>query len=159
MISRLAPNWRSCEKISGAIGLLSCASTSPTSRSFQTKRTWKIPSDAIAGIPRDLLGAARIDGASELRIFARVVLPLGIPAIASLGIFQVLFVWNDLLVGLVLAQDNKPIAPEIFSQLRQFGANLEIIAPAAFFSAVIPLAIFAMFQRYFVEGLLAGSVK
>ena len=113
----------------------------------------------FAGIPRDLLEAARIDGASELRIFARVVLPLGIPAIASLGIFQVLFVWNDLLVGLVLAQDNKPIAPEIFSQLRQFGANLEIIAPAAFFSAVIPLAIFAMFQRYFVEGLLAGSVK
>lgn len=113
----------------------------------------------FAGIPRDLLEAARIDGASELRIFARVVLPLGIPAIASLGIFQVLFVWNDLLVGLVLAQDNQPIAPEIFSQLRQFGANLEIIAPAAFFSAVVPLAIFAMFQRYFVEGLLAGSVK
>lgn len=113
----------------------------------------------FAGIPRDLLEAARIDGASELRIFARVVLPLGIPAIASLGIFQVLFVWNDLLVGLVLAQENQPIAPEIFSQLRQFGANLEIIAPAAFFSAVVPLTIFAMFQRYFVEGLLAGSVK
>ncbi|MEO5576055.1 MAG: carbohydrate ABC transporter permease [Gaiellaceae bacterium] len=113
----------------------------------------------FAGIPRDLLEAARIDGASEFRIFARVVLPLGIPAIASLGIFQVLFVWNDLLVGLVLAQENQPIAPEIFSQLRQFGANLEIIAPAAFFSAVIPLTIFAMFQRYFVEGLLAGSVK
>ncbi len=113
----------------------------------------------FAGIPRDLLEAARIDGASEFRIFARVVLPLGIPAIASLGIFQVLFVWNDLLVGLVLAQDNQPIAPEIFSQLRQFGANLEIIAPAAFFSALVPLTIFAMFQRYFVEGLLAGSVK
>ncbi|MCP9484396.1 MAG: carbohydrate ABC transporter permease [Gaiellaceae bacterium MAG52_C11] len=113
----------------------------------------------FAGIPRDLLEAARIDGASELRIFARVVLPLGIPAIASLGIFQVLFVWNDLLIGLVLAQDNQPIAPEIFSQLRQFGANLEIIAPAAFFSALVPLTIFAMFQRYFVEGLLAGSVK
>ncbi len=113
----------------------------------------------FAGIPRDLLEAARMDGASEWTIFRRVVLPLGLPAIASLGIFQVLFVWNDLLVGLVLAQDNQPIAPEIFSQLRQFGANLEIIAPAAFFSALVPLTIFAMFQRYFVEGLLAGSVK
>jgi alpha-glucoside transport system permease protein len=113
----------------------------------------------FAGIPRDLMEAARIDGASEIKIFARLILPLGLPAIASLGIFQVLFVWNDLLVGLVLAQDNQPIAPEIASQLRQFGANLEVIAPASFFSAIIPLTIFLAFQRYFVQGLLAGSVK
>jgi alpha-glucoside transport system permease protein len=113
----------------------------------------------FAGIPKDLMEAARIDGASEIKIFARLILPLGLPAIASLGIFQVLFVWNDLLVGLVLAQDNQPIAPEIASQLRQFGANLEVIAPASFFSAIIPLTIFLAFQRYFVQGLLAGSVK
>jgi alpha-glucoside transport system permease protein len=113
----------------------------------------------FAGIPRDLMEAARIDGASELRLFFRVVLPLGIPAIASLAIFQVLFVWNDLLIGLVMAQQNQPIAPTIASQLRQFGSNLDVLAPAAFFSAVIPLTIFALFQRYFVEGLLAGSVK
>jgi alpha-glucoside transport system permease protein len=113
----------------------------------------------FAGIPRDLMEAARIDGASEVRLFFKVVLPLGLPAIASLAIFQVLFVWNDLLIGLVLAQDNAPIAPAIASQLRQFGSNLELLAPAAFFSAVIPLAVFAAFQRYFVEGLLAGSVK
>jgi alpha-glucoside transport system permease protein len=113
----------------------------------------------FAGIPRDLMEAARIDGASEVRLFFKVVLPLGVPAIASLAIFQVLFVWNDLLIGLVLAQDNAPIAPAIASQLRQFGSNLELLAPAAFFSAVIPLAVFAAFQRYFVEGLLAGSVK
>jgi alpha-glucoside transport system permease protein len=113
----------------------------------------------FAGIPRDLMEAARIDGASELRLFFKVVLPLGLPAIASLAIFQVLFVWNDLLIGLVLAQDNAPIAPAIASQLRQFGSNLDLLAPAAFFSAVIPLAVFAAFQRYFVEGLLAGSVK
>ncbi len=113
----------------------------------------------FAGIPRDLMEAARIDGASELRLFFKVVLPLGIPAIASLAIFQVLFVWNDLLIGLVMAQNNQPIAPEISSQLRQFGSNLDVIAPAAFFSAVVPLIIFAMFQRYFVQGLLAGSVK
>jgi alpha-glucoside transport system permease protein len=113
----------------------------------------------FAGIPKDLMEAARIDGASEMRIFFRLILPLGLPALASLGIFQVLFVWNDLLVGLVLAQDNQPIAPAIASQLRQFGANLEVIAPASFFSAVIPLTIFLAFQRYFVQGLLAGSVK
>ena len=113
----------------------------------------------FAGIPRDLMEAARIDGASEMRLFFKVVLPLGLPAIASLAIIQVLFVWNDLLIGLVLAQDNAPIAPAIASQLRQFGSNLDLLAPAAFFSAVIPLTIFAAFQRYFVEGLLAGSVK
>jgi alpha-glucoside transport system permease protein len=113
----------------------------------------------FAGIPKDLMEAARIDGASELLLFFKVVLPLGLPAIASLAIFQVLFVWNDLLVGLVLAQNNQPIAPEIAGQLRQFGSNLDVIAPASFFSAVIPLIVFAAFQRYFVQGLLAGSVK
>ena len=113
----------------------------------------------FAGIPKDLMEAARIDGASEARLFFKVVLPLGLPAIASLAIFQVLFVWNDLLIGLVLAQSNQPIAPHIASQLRQFGSNLDVLAPASFFSAIIPLIIFASFQRYFVQGLLAGSVK
>ncbi len=113
----------------------------------------------FAGIPKDLMEAARIDGASELRLFLRVVLPLGLPAIASLAIFQVLFVWNDLLIGLVLTQDNQPIAPALAGQLRQFGSNLDVLAPASFFSAVVPLLIFAAFQRYFVQGLLAGSVK
>jgi alpha-glucoside transport system permease protein len=113
----------------------------------------------FSGIPRDLMEAARIDGASEIRLFFKVILPLGLPAIASLAIFQVLFVWNDLLIGLVLAQANQPIAPAIASQLRQFGSNLDVLAPASFFSAVIPLLVFAMFQRYFVQGLLAGSVK
>jgi alpha-glucoside transport system permease protein len=111
------------------------------------------------GIPKDLMEAARIDGASEWRLFFKVVLPLGLPAIAALAIFQVLFVWNDFLIGFVLAQDNTPIAPTLAGQLRQFGSNLDVIAPASFFSAVIPLTVFALFQRYFVQGLLAGSVK
>ena len=111
------------------------------------------------GIPRDLMEAARIDGASELGIFFRVILPLGVPAIASLAIFQVLFVWNDLLVGLTLAADNQPLAPVISAQLRQFSNNLDVIAPAAFLSLLVPLTIFLAFQRYFVQGLLAGSVK
>jgi alpha-glucoside transport system permease protein len=111
------------------------------------------------GIPRDLLEAARIDGASELRIFARLILPLGLPAIASLAIFQFLWVWNDLLVALTFGRDTQPITVAIFSQLRQFSANIELIAPAAFISLAIPLAVFFAFQRYFVQGLLAGSVK
>ena len=113
----------------------------------------------FAGIPRDLMEAARVDGASEFFLFFRIILPLGLPAIASLAIFQVLFVWNDLLIGITLAQDNTPIAPTIAQQLRQFGSNLDVLAPASFFSALIPLTVFALFQRYFVQGLLAGSVK
>jgi alpha-glucoside transport system permease protein len=111
------------------------------------------------GIPRDLLEAARIDGASEIRIFLRLILPLGLPAIASLAIFQFLWVWNDLLVALTFARDTQPITVAIFSQMRQFSANIELIAPAAFFSLAIPLVVFFAFQRYFVQGLLAGSVK
>jgi alpha-glucoside transport system permease protein len=111
------------------------------------------------GIPRDLLEAARIDGASEFLIFFRLILPLGLPAIASLAIFQFLWVWNDLLVALVFARETQPITVAIFSQLRQFSANIELIAPAAFVSLAIPLVVFFAFQRYFVQGLLAGSVK
>jgi alpha-glucoside transport system permease protein len=111
------------------------------------------------GIPRDIFESARIDGASELRIFLRLILPLGLPAIASLGIFQFLWTWNDLLVALVFGGDTKPITVAIFTQLRSFSANIDIIGPAAFVSLAIPLAVFFAFQRYFVQGLLAGSVK
>ena len=111
------------------------------------------------GIPKDILESARIDGASEIRIFLKLILPLGLPAIASLAIFQFLWTWNDLLVALVFTRDNQPITVAIFSQLRQFGANIELIAPATFVSLVIPLCVFFAFQRYFVQGLLAGSVK
>jgi alpha-glucoside transport system permease protein len=111
------------------------------------------------GIPKDLMEAARIDGASEVRIFLRLILPLGLPAIASLAIFQFLWTWNDLLVALTFGRDTQPITVAIFSQLRAFGANIELIAPATFVSLVIPLGVFFAFQRYFVQGLLAGSVK
>jgi len=111
------------------------------------------------GIPKDLMEAARIDGASEIRIFLRLILPLGLPAIASLGIFQFLWTWNDLLVALTFGRETQPITVAIFSQLRQFGANVDLIAPATFISLIIPLAVFFAFQRFFVQGLLAGSVK
>ena len=111
------------------------------------------------GIPKELLEAARIDGAGEFKIFFRLVLPLGLPAIASLAIFQFLWTWNDLLVALTFGRNTQPITVAIFSQLRQFGSNIEVIAPAAFLSLVVPLVVFFAFQRYFVQGLLAGSVK
>lgn len=112
------------------------------------------------GIPHELLEAARIDGASEWGIFSRIVMPLGMPAIASLFIFQFLWTWNDLLVGLVFTgSGSSPITVFIKDQLRQFGSNLEVIAPAAFMSMVVPLIVFFAFQRYFVQGLLAGSIK
>jgi alpha-glucoside transport system permease protein len=111
------------------------------------------------GIPKDLLESARIDGASELRIFVRLILPLGLPAIASLAIFQFLWTWNDLLVALTFGRDTRPITVAILSQLSEFGSSIEIIAPASFISLVLPLVVFFAFQRYFVQGLLAGSVK
>lgn len=113
----------------------------------------------FVGIPKDLLESARIDGASELTIFFRLMLPLALPAIASLAIFQFLWTWNDLIVALTFARDTAPITVEIFSQLRQFGSNIELIAPAAFVSMLIPLVVFFAFQRSFARGLLAGSVK
>jgi alpha-glucoside transport system permease protein len=111
------------------------------------------------GIPKELMEAARIDGASELRIFVRLILPLGLPAIASLAIFQFLWTWNDLLVALVFGRETQPITVAIYRQLAAFGTNIEIIAPATFISLAIPLVVFFAFQRYFVQGLLAGSVK
>lgn len=114
----------------------------------------------FVGIPRDLLEAARMDGAGEMQVFFRVVLPLGTPAIASLTIFQFLWVWNDLLVALVFARTRSaPMTVFIRNQLREFGSNIDIIAPAAFLQMVVPLIVFFAFQRYFVQGLLAGSVK
>ena len=114
----------------------------------------------FAGIPRDLMEAARMDGAGEGRIFVRVVLPLGLPAIASLGIFQFLWVWNDLLVALIFASPkNQPLTVTLASQTRQFGSSIDILAPGAFLSLIVPLIVFLAFQRFFVQGVMAGSVK
>ena len=114
----------------------------------------------FVGVPRDLLEAARMDGGSEWTIFRRVVLPLGMPAIASLGIFQFLWVWNDLLVALVFSDtDSQPMTKALQGQMRQFGTNIDVIAPGAFLSLIVPLIVFLAFQRYYVQGVMAGSVK
>ncbi|RSN48474.1 sugar ABC transporter permease [Streptomyces sp. WAC 04229] len=114
----------------------------------------------FAEIPRELLEAARLDGAGELRLFVRVVMPLGGPAIASLGIFQFLWVWNDMLVALIFSDSgSQPITVALQTQVRQFGNNIDVLAPGAFISMVIPLAVFFAFQRQFVSGVMAGAVK
>ncbi|MDR8410547.1 carbohydrate ABC transporter permease [Nonomuraea sp. 3-1Str] len=114
----------------------------------------------FVGIPASLLEAARMDGAPEWKIFVSVVFPLGKPAIASLGIFQFLWVWNDMLIALVFANtESQPMTKALQSQMRQFGSNVDILSSGAFLSLIIPLVLFFSFQRYFVQGMMAGSVK
>ncbi|WP_101256614.1 carbohydrate ABC transporter permease [Streptomyces barkulensis] len=114
----------------------------------------------FAEIPREMLEAARMDGGGEWRIFVRLVLPVGRPAIASLAIFQFLWVWNDMLVALIFADsDSQPLTVALQSEMRQFGSNIEILAPGAFLSLAVPLVVFFAFQKHFVQGVMAGSVK
>ncbi|MGP8303923.1 carbohydrate ABC transporter permease [Streptomyces inhibens] len=114
----------------------------------------------FAEIPKEMLEAARMDGGGEWRIFSQLVLPLGRPAIASLAIFQFLWVWNDMLVALLFADnESQPLTVALQSQMRQFGSNIGVLAPGAFLSLIVPLVVFFAFQRHFVQGIMAGSVK
>ncbi len=112
-------------------------------------------------LPRDLIEAARIDGASSVGIFRTIVVPLSVPAIAAYGIFQFLWVWNDLLMALVFVQnaDNNPMTRQVSNLLSQYGTEWNLLAASAFLLMVVPLLVFFSLQRYFVQGLLAGSVK
>jgi alpha-glucoside transport system permease protein len=113
-------------------------------------------------IPRELIEAARVDGAGWFSLFRQVVLPLSIPAIASFAIFQFLWVWNDLLVGLTFGGGVKDIAPltvRLAEMVGTRGSGWETLTAGAFVSMVVPLIVFFALQRYFVRGLLAGSVK
>jgi alpha-glucoside transport system permease protein len=113
-----------------------------------------------ATIPSDLIEAARMDGGSEFAIFRRVVLPLGRPALASLAVFQFVWVWNDLIVALVFARpDNAPITSVLQEQMRSFPSNIDVIAPGALVSMAVPLLVFFLFQRFFVNSMLAGTVR
>jgi alpha-glucoside transport system permease protein len=112
-------------------------------------------------LPRDLIEAARIDGASVLGIFRTIVVPLSVPAIAAYGIFQFLWVWNDLLMSLIFVQTNAnyPMTIQVTTLLGTYGTEWNLLAAAAFLLMAVPLAVFFSLQRYFVQGLLAGSVK
>lgn len=115
----------------------------------------------FGSLPRDLFESAYLDGASDLRVFFRIVLPLSTPAVAALAIFQFLWVWNDLLVALVLLGDPElaPMTLRITSLVTSFGTQYQLLTAAAFISMTLPLVIFFALQRYFVQGLLAGAVK
>ena len=116
----------------------------------------------VAALPKELMEAARVDGANHFEVFRRIVLPLSLPAVASIAIFQFLWIWNDLLVALVFAGGTDDVAPltlHLANLAGNLGAHWENVAPAALFSIIIPLIVFFSLQRYFVRGLLAGSVK
>ncbi|MFF2121991.1 carbohydrate ABC transporter permease [Kitasatospora sp. NPDC058184] len=116
----------------------------------------------IAQLPRDLMEAAVVDGASHFKIFRSIVLPLCTPALASFAIFQFLWVWNDLLVALTFAGGTPEVAPMTvrLAQLSgSLGGRWELLTAGAFLSIIVPLIVFFSLQRYFVRGLLAGSVK
>ncbi|MFI2765907.1 carbohydrate ABC transporter permease [Ruegeria faecimaris] len=117
----------------------------------------------MAGLPRDLIENARVDGATEFQIFTKLILPLSFPALASFAIFQFLWTWNDLLVAKVFLIDasgqTTVMTNRIVELLGTRGGNWEILATAAFVSIAVPLAVFFAMQKYLVRGLLAGSVK
>lgn len=116
----------------------------------------------IAGLPREIIESARVDGAGDLQIFSRIVLPLSFPALASFAIFQFLWTWNDLLVALVFLgpQDDKLVLTgRLVNLLGSRGGDWDILAASAFVSIAVPILVFFSLQRYLVRGLLAGSVK
>ena len=116
----------------------------------------------ISTIPRDIFESAFLDGARPMVVFSRLVLPLSIPAIASLAIFQFLWVWNDLLVALVFLGGTNDVAvltQKLASMVGSRGQDWHLLTSGAFVTMIIPLIVFFALQRYFVQGLMAGSVK
>jgi alpha-glucoside transport system permease protein len=116
----------------------------------------------IAALPKDLFDSAAIDGATSLKTFLRIVLPLSVPAVASVVVFQFLWVWNDLLVALMYLGGSPNVGPvtlKVANLVGSRGQNWELLTAAAFVSMSLPLLVFFSLQRYFVRGILAGSVK
>ncbi|GEO85223.1 MULTISPECIES: carbohydrate ABC transporter permease [Alphaproteobacteria] len=116
----------------------------------------------IAGLPREIMESARVDGANDFTIFVRIVLPLSYPALASFSIFQFLWTWNDLLVATVFlgnSEETIVLTGRLRELLGSRGGNWEILTASAFVTIIVPLAVFFALQRYLVRGLLAGSVK
>jgi len=119
-------------------------------------------SNFFRALPTDLFESAEMDGAGTLTVFFRIVLPLSVPAIASLVIFQFLWIWNDLLVALIFVGGSEPVAPltvKIAGLVNSLGQGYHLLTAAAFISMIVPLIVFFSLQRFFVRGILAGSVK
>lgn len=116
----------------------------------------------MSQLPKELLESAHIDGASKFTVFTRLILPLSVPAIASIGIFQFLWVWNDYLVSLVFLGNNADVqvlSMRIADMVGSYGSDWHLLTSAAFISMLAPLAVFFLLHKYFVRGLLGGSVK
>jgi alpha-glucoside transport system permease protein len=116
----------------------------------------------MAGLPRDIIEGARVDGATDFQIFIKIILPLSFPALASFAIFQFLWTWNDLLVALVFlgsTQDQLVMTGQLKELMGSRGGDWDLLAASAFISIFVPLIVFFAMQKYLVRGLLAGSVK
>ena len=116
----------------------------------------------ISSLPEEIIESARVDGASPLTTFTKLVLPLSVPAIASFAIFQFLWVWNDLLVALVFLGTKKEVSvvtSRLAALVGERGEAWHVLTAGAFITMVVPLIVFLALQRYFVRGLTAGSVK
>jgi alpha-glucoside transport system permease protein len=114
----------------------------------------------LGTLPKDLFESAYLDGASHWTAFRQLVIPLAMPAIASLGIFQFLWVWNDLLVSLVFLGGTTPVMTyQISNMVTSLGSGWQVLTAAAFLSMLLPMIVFFSLQRYFVRGMLAGAVK
>ncbi len=116
----------------------------------------------MGGLPREVFESAAIDGASPVSAFFRLALPMTVPAIAALAIFQFLFVWNDLLVALIYISTNtanQPMTQALAGLVTSFGSGFQYLAAAGFLAMIVPLGVFLALQRYFVRGIVAGSVK
>jgi alpha-glucoside transport system permease protein len=116
----------------------------------------------MSSLPKDIFESARIDGANHFRIFWRLVLPLSVPVLAAFAIFQFLWTWNDYLIAVTMIGANQAAAPStvvIAAQTGQFGQSEHLLTAGAFLQAAVPLSVFFLLQRFFVRGILAGSVK
>ncbi len=116
----------------------------------------------FAALPRDLIESAYIDGASNFRTFWTIIIPLSVPALASLAIFQFMWVWNDLLIALIFVGGSQAVAPMtlvVANLVGSYGENWQLLTAASFLTMALPLIVFFSMQRYFIRGILAGSVK
>lgn len=114
----------------------------------------------VSALPKELMEAARVDGAGHLTTFIRLVVPLSVPAIASLSIFQFMWIWNDYLIALIFAgRENAPVTAQLATVTGTRGQSWHLLTAAGMVSMILPIAVFFALQRYFVRGLLAGAVK
>jgi len=114
----------------------------------------------ISALPKDIVEAARVDGAGHMTIFWRLIVPLSVPAIAALAIFQFVWIWNDYLVALIFtARDNAPVTKSLKDLTGTRGQSWHLLTAAGIVSMILPIIVFFSLQRYFVRGLLAGAVK